>query len=311
MVDKVVLIKENDEIVGFRVNDKEFYAEKGLVEAEIKDLKGFNINSIPTGFCVHPLKGFDGFIYSNRKRGGYAWMTILYPIKEWMHKFGIWQYTEAMRKAIEIRKKINHDVEFGKISDDDPELAVISFRIFTREDMPIDEAIQGFRNTVKELEGHTERILEGEEISSEILKDETRFTIELLLPLFRSMDLFDVKYNHSKHEYGKDITFSEITQFGTRRNYGVQAKAGDLSGEAGSGIDKIIAQITDASQMSYIDTSSREKRFVSDVIIAISGRFTNNAEEKIIEKVHQRNIWFLSIDKIQELLARYMKKKIK
>ena len=63
--------------------------------------------------------------------------------------------------------------------------------------------------------------------------------------------------------------------------------------------------------MPYIDTTSREKRYISDLIIAISGRFTNNAEAKIIEKVHQLNIYFLSIDKIQELLTAFMKKTVK
>lgn len=33
---------------------------------------------------------------------------------------------------------------------------------------------------------------------------------------------------HSKKEYGKDFTFSEITLFGGYRHYGLQAKAGDI-----------------------------------------------------------------------------------
>ena len=45
------------------------------------------------------------------------------------------------------------------------------------------------------------------------------------------MGFIDVKYNHSKGEFGKDVTFSEINKFGVRRNYGVQVKAGDLSGK--------------------------------------------------------------------------------
>ena len=68
------------------------------------------------------------------------------------------------------------------------------------------------------------------------------------------MGFTDVKYNHSKREFGKDLTFSEMNKFGVRRNYGVQVKAGDLSGEAGSEIDKIIAQIEDAFSMPYINT---------------------------------------------------------
>ena len=76
--------------------------------------------------------------------------------------------------------------------------------------------------------------------------------------------------------------------------YGVQVKAGNLSGEAGSEIDKIIAQIGDAFSMPYLNTTSREKRYISDLIIAISGRFTENAKDKIVEKVNRGNIYFLT-----------------
>ena len=124
------------------------------------------------------------------------------------------------------------------------------------------------------------------------------------------MRFIDVKYNHGKRECGKDVTFSEIDKFGARRNYGVQVKVGDMSGAAGAEIDKIIGQIDDAFSMHYIDTTSREKRYISDLIIAISGRFTDNAKDKIAEKIKRANIYFLDIDKIQELLNAYTKKVI-
>jgi hypothetical protein len=120
------------------------------------------------------------------------------------------------------------------------------------------------------------------------------------------MGFDNVKYNHSNQEFGKDIIFSETDRFGVDRNYGVQVKAGDLSGEAGSLIDKIIAQIDDAFKLSYIDTMNREERRITDLVIAISGRFTHNAEKKILEKVEHSNIRFLSIDSIQSLLSKYI-----
>jgi hypothetical protein len=202
------------------------------------------------------------------------------------------------------------DIEFTEIDDDGAHI-FFRFDIFLREDISIDKALRRFKQIVEEIEGHTERILEGEEVSSEILNDEKKFAIELLLPLFRNMGFVDVKYNHGKREFGKDVTFSEIDKFGVRRNYGVQAKAGDLSGEAGAEIDQIIAQIEDAFSMSYINTTSREKRYISDLIVAITGRFTDNAKDKIIEKVNRRNLYFLDTDKIQELLTQYMKKMVR
>jgi len=245
----------------------------------------------------------EGEISSDKDKIGIASMNIHIYRKYWYHNFGASQYVLAMKNAVEARNKTDKDVEFIEIEDDGAHI-FFRYKIFLLEDMPIDKAYQKFQEIVQEIGGHTERILGGEEISSEVLSDEPKFTVEVLLPLFRNMGFLDVKYNHSKREFGKDVTFSEIDKFGVRRNYGVQVKAGDLSGEAGSDIDKIIAQIDDAFKMPYIDTTSREKRFISDLIIAISGRFTNNAEDKIIEKVHQRNIYFLSLDKIQELIIR-------
>jgi hypothetical protein len=310
MTGKVAVIKDQGQVTGFKVNGKEFHAEDGLVEADIEDLKGFNIGSIPKNLGIVLFEDFETFIYGEGKRGGYACISLSYSKKYWEHKFGIGQYANAFKQAIEIREKANRDIHFDDFQDQDAAV-IIAFTVFTFEDMPIDEALKKFREIIKELEGNTERILEGEEISSELLDNEPTFTIELLLPLFRSMGFIDVKYNHSKREFGKDVTFSEIDKFGVRRNYGVQVKVGDLSGEAGAEIDKIIAQIDDAFKIPYIDTTSKERRYISDLIIGISGRFTNNAEDKIIEKVHQRNIYFLNIDKIQELLTKYMEKKLK
>jgi hypothetical protein len=320
VVDKVTLIKEDEEAIGFEVNGKKFYAEEeGRIEALKEEMKGFNISSIPVGFYFCPIENmegavrvvnFEGEISSDNEKFGIACMDIHIYRKYWDHKFGAAQYVSAMEKAVVARNKTNRDVEFTEIEDDGAHI-FFRYSIFLLEDMSIDIAYQKFQEVVQEIEGHTERILEGEEISKEVLDDEPKFTIELLLPLFRGMGFIDVKYNHSKGEFGKDVTFSEINKFGVRRNYGVQVKAGDLSGEAGAEIDKIIAQIDDAFQISYIDTTSREERYISDLIIAISGRFTNNAEVKIIEKVRQLNIYFLSIDKIQELLTAFMKKTVK
>lgn len=320
MVDKVTLLKEDSEAIGFIINGKEFYAEEGgRIEALKGEMNGFNISSIPDGFYFCPFENiegavrevnFEGEISSDKEKFGIASMNIHIYKKYWDHKFGATQFINAMKKAVETRNKTNKDVEFTEVED---EGAHIFFRysIFLLEDMLIDVAYQKFQEVVQEIEGHTERILEGEEISKEVLEDEPKFTLELLLPLFRNMGFFDVKYNHSKGEFGKDVTFSEMNKFSVRRNYGVQVKAGDLSGEAGAEIDKIIGQIDDAFKMPYIDTTSREERYISDLIIVISGRFTNNAEAKIIEKVTQRNIYFLGIDKIQELLTAYLKKTVK
>jgi len=315
--DKVSLIKEEGVVKGFIVNDKAFYADNGRVEVEREDLKGFKISSIPDGFWLALIEenfiSFYGVSSSLlRKDKYYGTADVEIPIyrEYWDHRFGPDAYVHVMKEAIELRKKAVGDVDSVYVNHKEAQIT-LEYRIFFFHDLPIEEAYQKYQEIMKEIEGHTERILEGEEISVETLKDERKFALEVLLPLFRHMGFLDVKYNHGKREFGKDILFSEIDKFGVRRNYGVQAKSGDLSGEAGAKIDKIIAQIGDAFPMSYIDTASREERFISLLVIAISGRFSDNAKEKILKKVSQRGISFLDIDKIQELLARHMKKAIR
>lgn len=308
--DKVLLIGEDGEATGFTINGKEFCAEDGLVDVEVEDLKGFNIGSIPEGFLLHLFDGaYEWFIQSNAEHVGIAEIENHIYRKYWDHKFGALEYVNAMEKAVKLRNNTNKDVENSEIEDDGAHI-LFRFSIFLTEDMPIDSAYSKFQEIAQEIEGHTERLLEGEEISDEVLSDENKFVVEVLLPLFRSMGFIDVKYNHGKREFGKDVTFSEIDKFGVRRNIGLQAKVGDLSGEAGAEIDKIIGQIDDAFSISYIDTTSREKRYISDLIIAISGRFKDNAKDKIIEKINRRNVYFFDIDKIQELLSTNLKKAI-
>jgi hypothetical protein len=309
---KASIITEDGEPIGFKVNGKAFYIdESGSAEAQIEDLKGFNISAIPKGMSLLPLDDrtiiLEGEISSSKKYPGIANMDIHIYRKFWDHKFGVSQYLAAMKKAIEIRAKTARDVKFNELEDDGVH-AFFRYDILLSKDCPISEALTRFQQVVKEIEGHTERILDKAEIPSETLKDEPRYTTEVLLPLFRSMGFVDIQYNHGNREFGKDVTFSEIDKFGVKRNYGVQVKIGDISGHAGSDLDKIIAQIDDSFAMPYIDTTSREKRYISDIIIAISGRFTGNAKDKIVEKLKRRNIYFLDIDKTQELISKYMRK---
>lgn len=314
-LDKVSIIKQGGEVVGFRVNGKEFYAEEtGWADAQVSELKGFNTSSIPRGIWLRPLDGnlivLEGGISRNGKGRGVANMDVHVYRKYWDHKFGAGQYFEAMKEALAIRKRTNHDVEFIELEDDGAHLS-FRYEILLHEDMPVDKALQRFKEIVQEIEGHTERILEKAEISPRVLRDEETYTNEVLLPLFRAMGFNDVHYNHGKREFGKDITFSEIDKFGVRRNYGVQVKAGDLSGEVQSDLDKIIAQIDDAFTIPFLEVTSREQRYISNLIIAVSGRFTDNAKDKIMAKVAVRTVYFFDIEKVEELLTKYMKRQLR
>lgn len=114
--------------------------------------------------------------------------------------------------------------------------------------------------------------------------------------------IINVKYNHGNKEYGKDITFTRRTEFDDYEYYGVQVKYRNVSGGAQGEINELIQQAKDSFSMPYYDVYSRNKVRVSKVIIVISGRFTQNEVEKIIEGVMEyplkNNLIFLDKEKI-------------
>ncbi len=60
--------------------------------------------------------------------------------------------------------------------------------------------------------------------------------------------------------------------------------------------------------MPYYEIGSKEQRYISTFIIAISGSFTENAREKIVEKMPKGcigSIYFLDRERITELVERY------
>jgi hypothetical protein len=147
-------------------------------------------------------------------------------------------------------------------------------------------------------------------VEDEYLTNEDAFCRELLYPLLRRMGFVSVRYSHGKKEYGKDFTFSELSPFGQFRHYGLQAKAGNVSGEVNSAIDELLGQIVDAFEMPYYELGSKDQRFISTFIIAISGRFTENAREKIIEKMPKGcmgSVYFLDRERITELVEKCWK----
>ena len=60
--------------------------------------------------------------------------------------------------------------------------------------------------------------------------------------------------------------------------------------------------------MPYTEIGSAEPRYIATFIIAISGRFTDNAKEKIANKINpglHGSVYFLDRDTLDELIERY------
>lgn len=173
----------------------------------------------------------------------------------------------------------------------------------------LNELIDQSARTLSDIVQETEIYLSGGPVwKKRYEEDETFFCEEVLAPLLRQMGFDRVRYIHGKKEYGKDFVFSEPTRFGELRHYGLQAKAGNVGGEINSEVDRILGQVKDAFAMPYYEVGSRAPRYISDLVIAISGRFTENAREKIVEKMPNSfigSVHFWDKEKILALIAKH------
>jgi hypothetical protein len=135
--------------------------------------------------------------------------------------------------------------------------------------------------------------------------NEELFCKKVLWPLLKRK-FPTVRYVHGSDEYGRDFIFSEPTAFGDFRHYGLQAKSGDLSGQAGSQIEKLVTQIQRAFSMPFHDSGDKTDKYISTYIIAISGKFTRQADEIIRHALPPKgllgSIYFWDKDKISELI---------
>jgi hypothetical protein len=225
--------------------------------------------------------------------------------KYWAKNYGTSTFLGALSDVIKDCEDVY--TEYIDIQDDEKDIEV-SFLI--AQDFIVNEIIDIYSLRLKELILQTERILSGAVWKKEYETDEILFCKELLLPLLRKMDFTDIRFTHGKKEYGKDFTFSEPTKFGNLQHYGLQAKAGDISGKVNAPIDEIIGQLDDAFSMPYFEISANESRQISIFIVAISGKYTENAKEKIANKIRptfKGSVYFLDKDKILELIEKYWK----
>lgn len=229
------------------------------------------------------------------------------PNKYWEGKYGLSTLLVTLSDVVKDSFEFNFDPESLEIEDDWKNLE-ISCKI--DEDFLFSDVIEKYTNLIKEMIRKTELILSGAVWRKEYETDEKLFCTDIIFPLLRKMDFIDVRFSHGIREYGKDFTFSEITKFGNLRNFAIQAKAGNLRGNVNAQIDEIIGQLNDAFTMPYYEVSANESRNISTFIIVISGHFTENAKEKIIQKIPQQFkgcVYLIDRDKILELIEKYWK----
>lgn len=209
----------------------------------------------------------------------------------------------STRKYMQTMYEICQDIDGVWVSnfyyeDDDPLFRsfFIAF-LFDIEQYKYYEQIYKYcRIFCTQLENLAQRKLAGCYWSKVFEKDEMEFCRMYLTPFFKKMGFEQVIFNHGNNEYGKDYILVSKNIFGEPEYYGVQAKAGSLGGSATSNISEIKHQINMGFEIPYKLVNGKEI-YISKMIIAISGNFTENAQTIIqnsLEKYKRANTIFLS-----------------
>ena len=281
-----------------------------LAECELAELDGEHATAWPHDLVIQ-IRSQDGFgsyffheLHIVAHDGSVALDFVCHtPNKYWEGHYGLAAFIQALNQQVDAFE--NLEVTHTELDDD---WKAITIRRVLCVGDAIAPSIHNAVQALNELIRQAEIALGGMAWKPAHLRNEDLFCKELLLPLLRRMGFLFVRYTHGTREYGKDFTFSEHTPFGGFRHYGLQAKAGDVNGGVNSQIDALVGQIDDAFAMPFYELGSNERRHISTFVIAISGHFTENAREKIVEKVPRTllgSVWFLDRARIDELIDRY------
>lgn len=223
--------------------------------------------------------------------------------KYWDGKVGFSLYMQTKKGIIEERQNEDGDIQLDSYEDDG---AYIALHFSTEiECETYEDAIRLSDQIIDEIEGATELRIGFELFRVTEVENEKDFTLRVVLPIIRKLGFSNVKYNHGKREYGKDIVFSRITEFSEIENWAAQIKYGNVKGGANSDIDEIFSQIDDAFKMPYYDVYTKNRVRPSKVCVIISGKFTENAIEKLCEKIEshamRNNVLFIDGERLESL----------
>ena len=140
----------------------------------------------------------------------------------------------------------------------------------------------------------------------ESYQSESAFVQETFIPLLKKLGFRNVTFHHGPREFGKDVLFSRLMEFEIPEYWAAQVKLGNVSGRSNSYIDLIVSQAQDAFKIPLYDVQTKSKIWISKFVVAITGKFTENAVEKICEKIEihsqRNNMIFLDGERIRELI---------
>ena len=227
--------------------------------------------------------------------------------KYWDGAVGFKPYMEAKKAIVEERASQVGDICLDSYDDDGAWIHLAySAEVSTEK---VIAAVELAEQTVAEIEGAAEMSLGVKLWTPKESTDEREFTLRTVLPILRKLGFQNVRYSHGKREFGRDVVFARITEFHDFEFWGAQVKFGDVKGGANAEIDELLGQIDDAFKMPFYDLYTKRKQRISRLAIIISGKFTDNAIEKICEKIEshavRNNVLFVDGDKLRTLAEQF------
>lgn len=314
------VIRENGEIQRIIVAGQELYSDDGDVWFLPKNLLSHvTVSDLPSDAefqpCKYSEKDFvqlDSIPMRIMKVSDSKVLAIFEDSgtrKHWDGLVGFKPYMEAKRDIVKERAEQVGDVAFIEYEDDGAWISLSYSAEF--EVQELSTAVELAEQLVDEIEGAAEISLGGSILPASTAQNEREFTLRTVLPIFRKLGFCNVRYNHGKREYGKDVLFARTTEFSDLEHWAAQVKVGDISGGAGSEIDTIVSQADDAFKMPFYDVYTRRKERISKLAIIISGRFSENAIEKICEKIEsnalKNSLVFIDGEKLETLSEKLRK----
>ncbi len=254
----------------------------------------FEEDAVYTGNC------FDGFFEQiNSCRFGKKLFVEIQKLGDYDGFYKDWSMKKYMQTMYEICKDMDGVwVSNYEYVDDDPAFRAffIAFLFDIEEFKFYEEVYKYCHEFCDQLDALTVRKISGCYWDRMFETDEMAFCKLYLTPFFKRIGFEQVIFNHGNHEFGKDYILVTKNIFGEMEYYGVQAKAGNLSGAATSNINEITNQINMSFSIPYKLVDGKEI-YISKMIIAISGIYTDNAKTIIqssIDRYKFTNTIFLS-----------------
>jgi hypothetical protein len=227
--------------------------------------------------------------------------------KYWDGTIGFKAYMETKKGIVEERAAQAGDIELEGYEDDGNWIHLTySAEV---EVANISTAVELAEQIIEEIEGTTEMRLGTELWAPKESNNEKEFTLRTVLPILRKLGFQNVKYNHGKREFGRDVIFARVSEFQDLEFWAAQVKFGDVTGGANAEIDNVLAQIDDAFKMPFYDLYTKQRQRIAKLAIIVSGKFTENAIEKICDKIEssavRNNIVFVDGEKLATLSERF------